>query len=55
MRQSEAGVDYHFGAARNPSFAIGPTAFLLMWAGAIWLQFALDAPWFFRFSLDSSN
>lgn len=47
MRQSEAGVEYHFGAARNPSFAIGLTAFLLMWTGAIWLQFALDAPWFF--------
>ena len=47
VRQNEAGVEYHFGAARNPSFAIGLTAFLLIWTGAIWLQLALDAPWFF--------
>jgi hypothetical protein len=27
VRQTEAGVEYHFGAARNPSFAIELTAF----------------------------
>lgn len=47
MRQNEAGGEYHFGAARHPSFAIGLTAFLLIWTAAIWLQLALDAPWFF--------
>ncbi len=47
VRQTETGVDYHFAAARNPSFARGLTAFLLIWTGAIWLQIALDAPWFF--------
>jgi hypothetical protein len=44
VRQTEAGVDYHFGAARNPSFAIPLTVFLLIWTGALWLQIALDAP-----------
>jgi hypothetical protein len=47
VRQTEAGVEYHFEAARNPSFAIGLTAFLLIWSGALWLQIALDAPWLF--------
>ncbi len=47
VRQTETGVEYHFGAARNPSFALGLTAFLLIWTGALWLQIALDAPWFF--------
>jgi hypothetical protein len=44
QRQTEAGVEYHFGAARNPSFAIGLTAFVLIWTGALWLQIAIDAP-----------
>ena len=44
MRQTEAGVEYHFGAARNPSFAIGLTVFVLIWTGALWLQIAIDAP-----------
>jgi len=44
VRQTEAGVEYHFGAARNPSFAIGLTAFVLIWTGALWLQLAIDAP-----------
>ena len=44
VRQTEAGVEYHFGAARNPSFAIGLTAFVLIWTGALWLQIAIDAP-----------
>jgi hypothetical protein len=44
VRQTEAGVEYHFGAARNPSFAIGLTVFLLIWTGALWLQVAIDAP-----------
>ena len=44
VRQTEAGVEYHFGAARNPSFAIGLTAFALIWTGALWLQIAIDAP-----------
>ena len=47
VRQTETGVEYHFAAARNPSFALGLTAFLLIWTGALWLQIALDAPWFF--------
>ena len=44
MRQTEAGVEYHFGAARNPSFAIGLTAFVLIWTAALWLHIAIDAP-----------
>ena len=40
-------MEYHFAAARNPAFALGLTAFLLIWTGALWLQIALDAPWFF--------
>ena len=44
VRQTEAGVEYHFGAARNPSFAIGLTAFVLIWTGALWLQIAIGAP-----------
>jgi len=44
VRQTETGVEYHFGAARNPSFAIGLTAFVLIWTGALWLQIAIDAP-----------
>jgi hypothetical protein len=44
VRQTEAGVEYHFGAARNPSFAIGLTVFVLIWTGALWLQIAIDAP-----------
>ena len=47
VRQTETGVEYHFAAARNPSFALGLTAFLLIWTGALWLQIALDAPFFF--------
>jgi hypothetical protein len=47
VRQTEAGVEYHFGAARNPSFAIGLTAFALIWTGARWLQIAIDAPLLF--------
>jgi hypothetical protein len=47
VRQTETGVEYHFEAARNPSFAIGLTVFLLIWTGALWLQIALGAPWFF--------
>jgi hypothetical protein len=47
VRQTEAGVEYHFGAARNPSFAIGLTTFLLIWTGALSLQIAIDAPVFF--------
>jgi hypothetical protein len=47
VRQTETGVEYHFAAARNPSFAIGLTVFLLIWTGALWLQIALGAPWFF--------
>ena len=47
VRQTEAGVEYHFGAARNPSFAIGLTAFVLIWTGALWLQIAIDAPLLF--------
>lgn len=44
VRQTEAGVEYHFGAARNPSFAIGLTVFVLIWTSALWLQIAIDAP-----------
>jgi len=47
VRQTEAGVEYHFGAARNPSFATRLTAFLLIWTGALWLQIALGAPLIF--------
>jgi hypothetical protein len=43
VRQIDTGVEYHFGAARNPSFAPGLTAFLLIWIGSLWLQLALDA------------
>jgi len=39
----EAGVEYHFAAARNPSFAIGLTAFVLIWTGALWLQVVIDS------------
>jgi hypothetical protein len=44
VRQTEAGFEYHFGAARNPSFAIGLTTFALICTGALWLQIAIDAP-----------
>ena len=44
VRQTEAGIEYHFGAARNPSFAIGLTVFLLIWSGALLVQIALDVP-----------
>jgi len=43
VRQTEAGVEYHFGAARNPSFAIGLTAFVLIWTGALWPQAVIDS------------
>jgi hypothetical protein len=28
VRQTDTGVEYHFGAARNPSFALGLSVFL---------------------------
>jgi hypothetical protein len=47
VRPTPQGTEYHFAAGRNPSFAIGLTAFLLIWSGAIWLQLILDVPWIF--------
>jgi len=41
------GTEYRFGAARNPSFALGTTAFTLLWTGALWLQWYLEVPRFF--------
>jgi hypothetical protein len=38
------GTQYHFAAARNPRFAIGVTAFAVLWTGALYLQYLLDFP-----------
>lgn len=47
IQRTPNGTEYHFGAARNASFAFGVTAFTLLWTGAIWLQWYLGFPWFF--------
>jgi len=41
------GTQYHFAAARNPSFAAGVSVFTLLWTGALWLQWYLEFPWIF--------
>ena len=45
IRSTPEGTEYYFGPARNPGAAFGTAAFLLLWTGAIWLQFVLDGPW----------
>jgi hypothetical protein len=44
----DGGTRYRFGSARNVAFSAGTTAFLAIWAGALWLQHALDFPWIFQ-------
>lgn len=45
IRRTAEGTEYHFTAARNPRFALGATAFTIVWTGAIALQWFLGFPW----------
>jgi hypothetical protein len=47
VRTTPAGAEYHFAAARNPQFAIGVTAFTLLWSACLGLQWYLSLPWIF--------
>ncbi|MBI4465519.1 MAG: hypothetical protein HY647_12510 [Acidobacteria bacterium] len=38
------GTEYRFAAALNPKAAVALTGFLLLWSGAVWLLYALEAP-----------
>jgi hypothetical protein len=39
------GMAYTFGAMRNVSFAVGLTAFTVIWTGALWVQWKVGFPW----------
>jgi hypothetical protein len=47
IRPTAEGTEYHFGAGRNASFALGLAVFTLIWTGALYLQYMLDFPRFF--------
>jgi hypothetical protein len=42
------GTRFAFAPARNVSFAAGVTALTAVFVGALWLQWYLGFPWFFR-------
>jgi hypothetical protein len=41
------GTECRFQAGRNTRAATSLTVFVLIWTGALWLQFVLDFPWIF--------
>jgi len=48
VESSEAGTRFAFAPARNVSFATGVTALTAVFVAALWLQWYLSFPWFFR-------
>jgi len=48
VEPSEEGARFAFAAARNVSFATGVTVLTAVFVGALWLQWHLGFPWFFR-------
>lgn len=48
MHIKDDAVRFHFGAARNPSFAVGLTAFCVFWTGIWGVQYVLGVPWIFQ-------
>ena len=48
VEPSAEGTRFAFAPARNLSFATGVTALTAMFVGALWLQWYLGFPWFFR-------
>ena len=47
MTTTRRGTEIYYPRARNPGMAAGLTAFGALWAGAVWLTIALDAPLIF--------
>jgi hypothetical protein len=47
VRAVDGRTVFRFAPARNPSFALGLTAFLAIWTGALTLQRVLGVPWVF--------
>ena len=47
VEPSADGTRFSFAPGRNVSFAIGVTAFTVVWTGALWLQWYLGFPWIF--------
>src|SRR6185503_21378847 len=48
VEPSDTGTLFAFAPARNLSFATGVTALTAVFVGALWLQWFLGFPWFFR-------
>ena len=48
VEPSPDGMRFTFAPARNVSFAAGTTALTAIFVGALWMQFHLGFPWFFR-------
>ena len=44
VSKSQRGVEIYYPAARNPGAALGLTAFLAIWCGAVAIMVSLDAP-----------
>jgi hypothetical protein len=47
VEPSGEGLTFRFAPRRNVAFAVGVTAFALLWTGAVWLQWFLGFPWIF--------
>jgi len=48
VEPSPDGMRFTFAPARNVSFAAGTSALTAIFVGALWMQFYLGFPWFFR-------